>query len=130
MGQTADRSERPYTVDEANRLLPVLAPVLEALRIELRTAADRDGIGRVRRSAVHNGGGTTGSDLMRAGRRAERHVDLLLRHGVRLRDPERGLVDFPAVREGRPIFLCWRLGEPQVAFWHARDQGFDDRRPL
>jgi len=50
--------------------------------------------------------------------------------GVIVRDPETGLVDFAAVREGKPIYLCWRLGEDRIGFWHPRDTGFMGRQPL
>ena len=47
-----------------------------------------------------------------------------------LRDLDRGLVDFPAVRDGQEIYLCWEEGEEQIAFWHEPDAGFAGRRPL
>ena len=50
--------------------------------------------------------------------------------GVILRDPDTGLVDFAAVREGEPIYLCWRLGEERIGYWHPRDTGFMGRLPL
>lgn len=43
---------------------------------------------------------------------------------------ELGLIDFPAVIEGKPVFLCWRSDEPQIAHFHPRDEGFASRRPL
>ena len=50
--------------------------------------------------------------------------------GVELKDPFSGLVDFPAWRHGHEVYLCWRLGEPDVAHWHELDAGFAGRRPL
>jgi hypothetical protein len=50
--------------------------------------------------------------------------------GVVVRDPSTGLVDFPAERDGEPVYLCWRLGEDEVAHWHDRDSGFSGRKPL
>jgi hypothetical protein len=49
---------------------------------------------------------------------------------ITLRDIQTGLIDFPALVSGRPIWLCWRLGEPDVGHWHAQNEGFDSRRPL
>ena len=49
---------------------------------------------------------------------------------VVLRDLDRGLVDFPALRHGREIYLCWVEGEPSIEYWHEPDAGFDGRRPL
>ena len=50
--------------------------------------------------------------------------------GVLLKDIDMGLVDFPSRRDGREIYLCWRKGEPRVAFWHDMDSGYAGRRPL
>ena len=50
--------------------------------------------------------------------------------GITLRDIERGLIDFPALVGGRQVWLCWQLGEADVAFWHELETGFGGRRPL
>ena len=50
--------------------------------------------------------------------------------GITLRDIERGLIDFPALVNGRQVWLCWQLGEPSVGYWHELETGFDSRRPL
>jgi len=50
--------------------------------------------------------------------------------GVVVKDLDTGLVDFPSVREGRDVLLCWRLGEDEVAFWHGYDDGFAGRQPI
>lgn len=52
------------------------------------------------------------------------------RLGAEVKDPETGLVDFPARRGEEEVLLCWRLGEPEVAFWHSLEGGFAGRRPL
>jgi hypothetical protein len=50
--------------------------------------------------------------------------------GVQVKDVERGLVDFPAVIDGRPALLCWLVGEERIGFWHSEDDGFAGRQPL
>jgi hypothetical protein len=50
--------------------------------------------------------------------------------GVVVKDLDAGLVDFPAERDGRAVFLCWQLGEDEVAFWHGVEEGFAGRKPL
>jgi hypothetical protein len=50
--------------------------------------------------------------------------------GCVVKDIDLGLIDFPAVRDDEPIYLCWKLGEPRVAYWHGVDEGFRSRKPL
>jgi len=56
-------------------------------------------------------------------------VDHLESLGIELRDLDRGLVDFPGLRNGQAVWLCWLLEEPAIAFWHPLDEGFASRRP-
>ncbi len=57
-------------------------------------------------------------------------LEQITERGIIVRDLERGLVDFPAIRDGQEIYLCWVRGEPEVGFWHGTDTGFADRQPL
>jgi hypothetical protein len=57
----------------------------------------------------------------------ERELDAL---GIQLKDRRIGLIDFPSELDGRPVLLCWRLGEPSVQFWHDEQSGYAGRRPL
>jgi hypothetical protein len=63
-------------------------------------------------------------------RRVKRSVERIQGTGVLVKDLNRGLLDFPAERDGRIVFLCWQYGEPTVAYWHDIDAGFVGRRPL
>jgi hypothetical protein len=84
-----------------------------------------------------NGGGldpSAAKDLVAAVQEAERELDAVVAElgeaGVVVRDPDSGLVDFPSVRDGEPVFLCWQLGEDDVSWWHGPDEGFAGRKPL
>lgn len=96
---------RSYTPDEARQLLPLVRSTI------LQLASLR------RRSDVS-------VDELRA------LLEFLNSHGVVVRDIETGLVDFPTTRDGEPAWLCWRLEDPDVAFWHTTREGFASRRPL
>ena len=120
--------ERVFTVEEADELIPALQPSLERIR-EARQVV-LEGGRAVQDSAAANGGGERGKAYWEALRSLRRDVEGILGHGVILRDPETGLIDFPARKEGRDIFLCWRLGEERVMFWHSPDTGFGGRQPL
>ncbi|MGH7609271.1 MAG: DUF2203 domain-containing protein [Candidatus Dormibacteria bacterium] len=122
--------ERRYTVAQANRLLPALSRVLRSLLDELGQATNPGGVEQIRAGVGHNGGGPAASAMLAAGRRAAQQMAFLEEHGILLRDLNSGLVDFPSSREGQAVFLCWRLGEAEIGFWHPRSSGFADRRPL
>jgi len=129
---------RYYGIDEANDALPEVDRILTALRaqrtelIDLRdrvVALSPDGdeaptAGVAERIRLLRLGMQGLIDQMQAG------VARLVELDITLRDISTGLIDFPALVSGRPIWLCWRLGEDDVEFWHPHDEGFDARRPL
>jgi hypothetical protein len=120
--------ERLYTVEAANALLPHLAPTLVELREKFEEAA------RIRESVARAASGNGWSakrdeEQKKMGRVAEL-LGRLEEWGIQLRDITSGLVDFPAELDNERIFLCWRLGEPTVAYYHSPDEGFQGRRPL
>ena len=121
-------ARRVYTLDEANALLPYLAPTLVELREKFEEAAEIRAA--IAGSAVGNGGSTRREKHQRTLARVAELMDRLKEWGIELRDISTGLIDFPAEIEGEEAFLCWRLGEPEVAFWHSPEDGFRGRRPL
>ena len=117
-----------YTVEEANGLLPYLAPTLVELREKSEEAMRiRE---RVEQAAQGNGGSPHRERWSRTLARVTELIERLQEWELELRDVATGLVDFPAHIDGQEAWLCWRLGEPEVAYWHSRDTGFSDRRPL
>lgn len=117
-----------YTPESANALLPELAPALVELRQRLEEAARLRG--EVAQAAQSNGGGVDRGGTQEVLARIEELMGRIDAWGLILRDVGSGLVDFPAEIEGSEAFLCWRLGEAEVAFWHPTDEGFGGRRPL
>jgi hypothetical protein len=117
-----------FTLDEANQLLPELTEALT--RIQQARHVVLDGGERVRRSARTNGGGKVGREYWEAMDVLRREVESFAQRGIVLRDPESGLIDFPGRVEGQEAFLCWRLGEERIAWWHPPETGFGGRRPL
>jgi len=117
-----------YTISTANALLPYLAPTLVELR-EKFEAAERIREAMVRASAG-NGWSERRDEERQTMMRVAELLERIKKWDVVLRDVSTGLVDFPALVEGQDAFLCWRLGEAEVAFWHSPDDGFQGRRPL
>lgn len=127
-----------FTLEEANRLLARIEPLLRALVEKRRALLERRGIlAAFQATARGNGGVTRGPEVM-AAREAVGRLAAQLQEGIQevqalgcvVKDLEMGLVDFPAMRDGREVYLCWRLGEARIAFWHGTDEGYAGRKPL
>jgi hypothetical protein len=121
-------ADREFTVEEANATLPSVREAL--VRIQGARQVVLTGGERIRRNAPTNGGGREGKEYWEALATLRRDVEALNEQGIILRDPESGLIDFPSKRDGRTVFLCWRLGEPDVGHWHGPEGGFAGRQPL
>lgn len=129
---------RYFTPEEANALLAEVRPTAESLvahRQAMAVAAGR------RAQLVHRIAGNGGDfdpqeprmleeEFNREGTAVAECVERLERLGVVVKDLDRGLVDFPALRSGEEVLLCWQVGEAQVAFWHGLEEGFAGRKAL
>ena len=92
--------------------------------------ADPEPHGALAEAGPTNGGGEPGRAVGEAFLEVRGLLVELQEAGIVLRDLDRGLVDFPALREGREVYLCWELGEDRVEFWHELDTGFAGRRRI
>jgi hypothetical protein len=119
-----------YTVDEANALVPKLKPLLERIRDTQQALAEDKTVAAVREKASHNGGGLPGRHLSELARTLERDLHQLQEWGIVLRDPSIGLIDFFHQRQGETVFLCWKLGETKVEWWHPVHTGIAGRERL
>jgi len=123
-----------YTLDEARLLLPQIRATLLQLAIERRRAdASHDELHRRLRHET-NGDPADQARLEATTEELRARVRDLLDHleslGVVIRDLDAGLVDIPTVRDGEPAWLCWRLADPELGYWHTTREGFSTRRPL
>lgn len=121
-------TDRLYDVERADDVLPMLRELLPRVR-DARRALIRASE-RINAAVAADGGGVAGADWFAAQDQLRTDLTTLADEGILLRDPETGLVDFPAEREGRGVFLCWRLGEERVAWFHEEQGGFATRKPL
>lgn len=117
-----------FTVEEANAALAEVVPMLERLRDSQQVMERRQD--QVIDSVPGNGGGEAGREYLESSAEAGRIIADLNERGIVVRDPETGLIDFPAERDGREVFLCFRLGEDAVAWWHPPETGIAGRQPL
>lgn len=131
-------AERYFTAAEANETLGTVRPLAEELvahRRNLREAQER------RAELVHriagNGGALDGRRVATLEEEVNHEAQALARCvariqelGVLVKDLDRGLVDFPALRGDEEVLLCWQVGEDEVGYWHGLEEGFAGRRPL
>lgn len=121
-----------FTLSEANALLPEIVPKLESIRALYITIESLRAEARAAAGASNFGGGMEGgtgyvNTLYNVGKLTTELYEL----GIELKDPTRGLIDFPAMRGDRIVLLCWLLGEgDEIEWWHETDGGFGGRQPL
>lgn len=130
---------RTFSIDEANAALPEVRRITERIVERSRRLPELHEDLRIRTYRAHRPGATpddqeavtfAAADLRRAESDLAGSLRDLGRAGVELKDAMEGVVDFPSIREGRVVELCWRVGEPEVAHWHPVGGGFQSRQRL
>jgi hypothetical protein len=129
---------RHFTPEEANAALaevgPLVAEMVAHRRAHVEALSRQEELeGRIR----GNGGGIPPATLAAAAGEVEsearelaRVIDEIAAHGAQVKDIDEGLIDFPAVRGGETVLLCWKLGEDEIRYWHTVEDGFAGRREL
>jgi hypothetical protein len=122
--------DRHFTVEEANAELERVAPMLEQLRAAKDQLLEDEAREALSEASPTNGGGDPGKQVGEAFLEVRRLLVELTEAGIVVRDVDRGLIDFPTIREGREVYLCWQLGEDGIDWWHELEAGFGGREPL
>jgi len=132
-------SERTFTLDEAQSLLPVLESLLRTAISGKKLMEDVEGEMQSLSHRIFLNGGTHVDVVAIARRKAERakaeqrakdalaEIDSI---GVQVKDLDIGLLDFPCEVDGRIVLLCWKMGEPAITHWHGTQEGFAGRRVI
>ena len=121
---------RHYTLEEASELLPRVVELLERMRSARDRLGDREAREALSEAGPTNGGGSPGRTVSEGFVELRDSMAELRELEVVLRDLDRGLLDFPSLRDGQEVYLCWQEGEDAIRFWHEPDAGFGGRRPL
>ena len=128
-----------FSPEKANALIPKVAPLMEDLWTKRRDLAIRllesDPVLRGIERAPHSRMATPRSPFTpgRFGEQKAEIVRIINRieaYGCIVKDIDLGLVDFPSMREGRAVYLCWKAGEERISHWHGMDEGFSERKIL
>jgi hypothetical protein len=132
-------AEKHFNREEAEKLLPLIRQFLEDARTQKRTL---DGItAEISQAAARimmlGGSLPPFAELNRKKSQCDKVSEQLAqaiyeiqRTGCLVKDLDSGLVDFPSLREGEEVYLCWKLGEAHIGYWHKIEEGFAGRRPL
>ena len=123
--------KRFFTVKEARQLLPSLKELMgQVMVISHRLEEYRGVVQKLADSASSNTGGPEGTAYLEIVISLQSCLTQLQETGCVLRSFQDGLIDFPHLKEGREIYLCWKYGEEDIHFWHEVDEGFAGRTPL
>ena len=130
---------RLFSYDEANSLVPWLQRTFDRLGESMkRLESVRERLADIQRERQRQNGTFRQHDEIqrmqaevdRMGNDVRGMVDDIVEEGIIIRDIGQGLIDFPHMREGREVYLCWIKGEESIGFWHETDRGFIHRQPL
>lgn len=136
---TGNMADRYFNRVEAEELLPLIVSQLEQVRDHKRTInqLNQELSGAGARIMMLGGSIPTHQDLtrkkiesLRLTNEVEQAVAEIQETGCVVKDLDEGLVDFPSLRDGREVYLCWKLGEERIAYWHGLEEGFAGRKPL
>ncbi len=122
-----------FTVAEANALLPTVQQILQRIQLARKKLASYQDEAKAAAENADQGGGGMSDGLRYANFLIDftsqtNELEVL---GVQLKDFDRGLVDFPSLRDGRVVLLCWQIGEgDELEWWHNVEDGFAGRTPI
>jgi hypothetical protein len=124
-------SKKLFTLQEANGFVPQLldlVPKIQKLSVSLSN--DFPDIKNAREKAKWNGGSEQGVGYLAAVLKYNNFMHKIEEIGCEVKGIREGLVDFPSIREGKEVYLCWRMPEKEILFWHDLNTGFAGRKPL
>ena len=120
-----------FTIEEANAVIPDLLDWVPRLQ-ELYALMNKSfpDVEKARSKAEYGGGSPFGTDYLNIALKANQITRSLESKGCVMKGVEMGLVDFPSMRDGREVYLCWKVPEQEIRFWHDLDAGFAGRQPI
>ena len=122
---------RYFTLQQAQETLAKIRPLVDEIQdIRQKIVDRRPDVWPVVERAAGNGGSQAASKIVREFERLDALVHQVLATGTLFKDINLGLLDFPALRNGREVYLCWKWGEADIAFWHEIEAGYAGRQPI
>ena len=120
-----------FSLAEANEALNIIRPIMDEVQeIRLKIVEKQPEAWPAIEKSAGNGGNKALSNLVQDFERLDALIHQILDTGAQVKDINTGLLDFSALRNGREVYLCWKYGEADIAFWHEVDAGFAGRQPI
>jgi hypothetical protein len=120
-----------FTLQEANETLVTIRPLMDEVQtIRQKILANQPEAWPALEKSAGNGGNRALSNMVQDFEKFDALVHLIQDTGVLIKDINIGLLDFPALRDEREVYLCWQYGEGEIAFWHEVEAGFAGRQPI
>ena len=122
---------RTFTLSQANETLEIIRPLMDEVQaIRQKVMSSQPEAWTAIEKSLGNGGSRSLSRMVQDFEKLDALVHQILETGALIKDVNIGLLDFPALREGREVYLCWQYGEGEIAFWHEVEAGYAGRQPI
>jgi hypothetical protein len=122
---------RYFTLEQANQALAVIRPLMDEVQaIRQKIMEGQPEAWTAIEKSVGNGGNRALSAMVQDFEKLDALVHRILETDVLIKDINIGLLDFPALKEGREVYLCWQYGEGEIGFWHEVEAGYAGRQPI
>ena len=122
---------RYFTLEQANETLNLIRPLMEDVQaIRRKILENQPEAWTAIEKSVGNGGNRALSNMIQDFEKLDLLVHRILETDVLIKDINTGLLDFPALRNGQEVYLCWQFGEEDIAFWHEVDAGYAGRQSI
>ncbi|PIQ97012.1 MAG: hypothetical protein COV67_06550 [Nitrospinae bacterium CG11_big_fil_rev_8_21_14_0_20_56_8] len=123
--------KKHFSLAEANAMIPhLLETVPQIQTLANRLAKDFPDIVAARQKSQENGGSLEGAAYLQTSLKLNKKIQGLESKGCILKGVSNGLVDFPTLRDGKLVYLCWKIPEKKIEYWHDVDAGFAGRQPI
>jgi hypothetical protein len=122
---------RYFTLQEANQTLNLIRPWMDDVQaIRLKVLKNQPEAWPAIEKSAGNGGNRALSNMVQDFEKFDALIHQIQATGVLIKDVNLGLLDFPAMKDGREVYLCWQYGEGEIAFWHEVEAGYAGRQPI
>jgi len=123
--------QKYFTLQEANQTLTLIRPLMEEVQsIRLKILKNQPEAWPAIEKSAGNGGNRALSNMVQDFEKIDALIHQIQDTGVLIKDINLGLLDFPALKDGREVYLCWQYGEGDIAFWHEVEAGYAGRQPI